>query len=218
MASEQFTKFLTTLDIEEAFKPTDGDILERLARQVAHPHLVFFDVGSWKGYSTAFLGYVAREFSGQVFAVDHWKGSPGIIHHQMVSDCFEIFRYNMNVLGLTDVVLPMVMESRLAAKVIKDETADLVFIDADHRYDWIKADIDAWWPKVRVGGILCGHDCERYYQDCTEEVKVRIEGGLKDDFVNELQCHAGVVKAVYEKFGTDFNIEIPRAIWVKRKE
>ena len=36
--------------------------------------------------------------------------------------------------------------------------ADLIFLDADHRLEAIRADIAAWTPHVRAGGILCGHD------------------------------------------------------------
>jgi glycosyltransferase involved in cell wall biosynthesis len=32
------------------------------------------------------------------------------------------------------------------------------YIDADHRYESVVSDIQAWWPKVRPGGILSGHD------------------------------------------------------------
>ena len=35
---------------------------------------------------------------------------------------------------------------------------DLVFIDADHREEGVIRDIEAWRPKIREGGILCGHD------------------------------------------------------------
>ncbi len=35
---------------------------------------------------------------------------------------------------------------------------DLVFIDANHEYQHVKQDILAWLPKVRLGGILAGHD------------------------------------------------------------
>jgi len=35
---------------------------------------------------------------------------------------------------------------------------DFIYIDADHSYDALISDIHAWWPKVRVGGVMAGHD------------------------------------------------------------
>lgn len=35
---------------------------------------------------------------------------------------------------------------------------DLVYIDANHSYEATAADIRAWWPKVKSGGFLAGHD------------------------------------------------------------
>lgn len=39
---------------------------------------------------------------------------------------------------------------------------DLVFIDADHSYEGATKDINAWYSKVRSGGIICGHDYENF--------------------------------------------------------
>jgi Methyltransferase domain len=39
-----------------------------------------------------------------------------------------------------------------------DESLDFVYIDADHAYESVRRDIAAWWPKVRRGGALAGHD------------------------------------------------------------
>jgi uncharacterized Rossmann fold enzyme len=50
--------------------------------------------------------------------------------------------------------------SKEAAKLIPDESLDFVFIDADHSYEGCKADIDAWLPKVKRGGLVAGHDYE----------------------------------------------------------
>lgn len=45
-----------------------------------------------------------------------------------------------------------------AAKAIEDASLDFCFIDADHSYEGVKADIAAWRTKVKPGGWLCGHD------------------------------------------------------------
>lgn len=35
---------------------------------------------------------------------------------------------------------------------------DFVYLDADHRYEMVKADLELWWPLIKGGGILAGHD------------------------------------------------------------
>ncbi len=43
---------------------------------------------------------------------------------------------------------------------ILDETLDFVFIDAEHTYDAVLEDLNAWYPKVRSGGLIGGHDID----------------------------------------------------------
>jgi predicted O-methyltransferase YrrM len=45
-----------------------------------------------------------------------------------------------------------------AAKLYEDGVLDFVFIDASHDFRSVYKDIKAWKPKVRIGGILAGHD------------------------------------------------------------
>lgn len=35
---------------------------------------------------------------------------------------------------------------------------DFVYVDARHDFKGVAADLEAWWPKVRCGGIMAGHD------------------------------------------------------------
>lgn len=51
-------------------------------------------------------------------------------------------------------------DSAEAARDISDESVDLVFIDADHSYEGVRRDIEAWTPKIKPGGIISGHDYE----------------------------------------------------------
>lgn len=52
--------------------------------------------------------------------------------------------------------------SRSAATSFQDRALDFVYIDADHRLAAVVADLTAWVPKVRPGGIIAGHDfCRR---------------------------------------------------------
>lgn len=45
-----------------------------------------------------------------------------------------------------------------AAKGFSDESLDFVYIDANHSYASTTADLEAWYPKIRAGGLVSGHD------------------------------------------------------------
>jgi predicted O-methyltransferase YrrM len=45
-----------------------------------------------------------------------------------------------------------------ASQDFSDRSLDLVYIDAEHDYNSVKTDINAWKNKVRRGGVLAGHD------------------------------------------------------------
>ena len=62
----------------------------------------------------------------------------------------------------------------------KDGSLDFVYIDADHRYKYIKEDLAAWYPKVKSGGIFAGHDYLNIKVPHIVEVKRAV-----DEFVEE---------------------------------
>jgi predicted O-methyltransferase YrrM len=45
-----------------------------------------------------------------------------------------------------------------AAKQFENETFDFIYIDANHDYESIRDDINAWVPKIKVGGFISFHD------------------------------------------------------------
>ncbi len=52
-----------------------------------------------------------------------------------------------------------------AAKLCEDCILDFVFIDATHTYDTVRNDYHTWQPKVRLGGLVCGHDYHPAFDD-----------------------------------------------------
>ena len=50
------------------------------------------------------------------------------------------------------------LTSREAASILPDGSLDFCYLDADHRYEAVKEDLHLWFPKVKTGGLLAGHD------------------------------------------------------------
>lgn len=44
------------------------------------------------------------------------------------------------------------------ASVTADASLDFVYLDARHDYCGVSDDLKAWWPKLKIGGIIAGHD------------------------------------------------------------
>lgn len=59
-----------------------------------------------------------------------------------------------------DRLIPIEAFSTDGATRISDNILDLVFIDADHSYEWVKKDIAAYKPKLKSNGWLTGHDID----------------------------------------------------------
>lgn len=48
--------------------------------------------------------------------------------------------------------------SAAAAPTFPYESLDFVYLDGDHRAEAVYHDLELWWPRVRPGGVLAGHD------------------------------------------------------------
>jgi len=114
----------------------------------------FVEIGSFKGRSSAFMATeIANSKKSIKFdCVDTWAWSP----EYQVNQMFDEFKQNMS--PVNGFYTAKRMTSVDAAATYPDNSLDFVFIDADHNYEPVLQDITAWLPKVKVGGILGGHD------------------------------------------------------------
>ncbi len=71
----------------------------------------------------------------------------------------DLYRHTVSVTSFAGDRAKVIRKDSLdAASDFEDGTLDFVFLDADHTYEAIKADIAAWHPKVKTGGYISGHD------------------------------------------------------------
>jgi hypothetical protein len=90
-----------------------------------------------------------------IYAVDTWITRPMYETY----DFLEVRRqFDRRMRPFASRVRVLHMDTLAAAAYVPDGSLDFVFIDADHSYEAVSADIDAWRGKVKPGGILCGHD------------------------------------------------------------
>jgi hypothetical protein len=132
------------------------------------------EVGSWKGKSAAFLA-VEIHNSGKNISldcVDTWLGSDEIAHKNDLwvknNELYNLFLQNIK--SLRHIINPIRMTSIEASSLYEDESIDAVFLDACHEYRCVKEDIFSWFPKVKIGGVLSGHDYSEYWPDVVNAV------------------------------------------------
>jgi len=127
------------------------------------------EVGSWIGASTCFLAGGLRG-DAKIYAVDNFRGLSTCPedaawysrHLQSMgrSSTLELFQRNVSALGFAGLAEPVVSDSLEAARQLAGlkGTIDFVFIDGDHSYEACMADIVAWGPFVKRGGVIAFHD------------------------------------------------------------
>lgn len=181
--------------IMDVFSEADVAVLRSLLGRVRCDRVA--ELGCFTGKSTlTILPYVTDE----LVCVDWFRGSPGLAGEDPLNniyrtrDVFGQFRKNI---GLDPRVMIIVSDTARAASLFKDRSFDVIFVDGDHRYEGAKRDLEAWRPKLRSGGLFCGHDFERLLVDCDPE---RVEAYCKHGTEFGDGVHYGVIKAVTEMF------------------
>jgi hypothetical protein len=69
---------------------------------------------------------------------------------------------------------------------VPDQSIDVVFIDGDHSYEAVTADLEFWWKKVKKGGQLLGDDYSSCHPGTAKAVdEFAIKNNLKIDFLKK---------------------------------
>ena len=127
------------------------------------------EVGVKKGHNI--LNIISSGWQGSIIAVDIWDNREDFEEAQR-----NLAPFKVNMLKGGSVEM---------AQTFPDESIDWVYIDANHTYNSVMDDLKAWYPKVRKGGIVSGHD----YLDGTHNGYLGQVYGVKsavDEFTKDL--------------------------------
>lgn len=128
---------------------------------------IAIEVGSWSGGSAVILGSICQSKGAHLYCIDSF--SHDLIKYGQLTDTERLLRFIENTRGLPISILSG--DSAEVHKLIRDGCADLVFIDGDHHYENVKADLANYIRKLERFGVICGHD----YGGTTPEVTQAVD-------------------------------------------
>jgi len=147
---EEIKSLVASIDSYNSVSDKEGELLYNLCR--ACKEGVIVEIGSWKGRSTIWLGWGAKEGNNKVYAVDPHSGSP-----TEPGSTYEEFLENIKRAGLEETVVPI---RRTSMEALKEWTfpIGILFIDGDHKYEAVVNDFMGWGKFLVEGGSLAIHD------------------------------------------------------------
>ena len=165
------------------------EVLAGLCQQMGAK--TFVEVGCKEGRTTGFLLHNLPDL--RVISIDAWAPVPNSAEDYADWDYSDIVKkFWQNVGEHRHRIRMYELLSLAAAKHLHGEQFDIVFIDAGHDYESCLADIQAWWPLVREGGYLCGHDYQHTFP--------------------------GVMRAVAQSFPLLRVAVCPDSVWIVQKD
>lgn len=134
---------------------------------------VWVELGVWKGRSffTVAMGLRRR---AKLVAVDSFTPTvtslPFVPTRDWVRDHFRAVLAGVRRLREDLQIEVACLDTADAGGLFSDGSVDAVYFDADHTRPGLARDFAAWIPKVKAGGLLCGHDYSEGFPGVVELV------------------------------------------------
>lgn len=142
-----------------------GDCSKRLLE--GHPSLQWLGVDIWGG-----IGGAVPQGADEAAADAEWdrrlSAGAALLHEA---------RGKVRPWLGTDRARLLLASSTEATALLQKASFDLVFLDADHTEEAVLADVAAWSPYVRPGGILAGHDYSRMFPGVAKAANAALPPG-----------------------------------------
>lgn len=142
-------------------------VYERYAKTIPE-NGVFVELGTFCGQSIAYFTVEAinNEKIPEIYCVDTWQGmeygggeSDNLNDYvRGIQDFYEFFLGE--IAPIKKYINPIIGNTReqRCINYFDDGEIDILFVDADHTQTGLRQDLYNWYPKVKSGGIMAGHD------------------------------------------------------------
>lgn len=147
------------------------------------------EVGVHQG---AFSEAILRDWKGQrLYSVDPWSFQPGAkldksnVGQPEHDRCRQMTIDRLRKFGKRSVILHTFSPQVTKTHHFSDIELDFVYLDARHDYRSVTADLKAWFPLIKHGGIIAGHD---YKDSCVRGNLVEVKRAVNAFFhADEIQ-------------------------------
>jgi len=116
------------------------------------------ELGVFKGN---FSKVILNNWSGTLYLIDVWRPLSVEEYDDVSNNQYHSNAYSetiRNIKGYEDRAFMLRMGSKDAVEIFEDQSLDFIYIDANHTYETAKEDVELWYPKIKVGGMISGHD------------------------------------------------------------
>ena len=155
-----------------AISEKEGQFLRKRVEKIHNGNIL--QIGTFHGLSLSYFQDVCVQNNNKIWSID--------------IDFYQEFQDNIVRWQIENIITVITGDSTKVHTQFENGFFDFIFIDANHAYDFTKADIENYWPKLKINGLMTGHDyCKSW---------------------------PGVVKSVNERFKIQHPVE---KIWRARK-
>ena len=160
------------------------------------------EIGVYRGI---FARHNLRTWTGNYTMIDYWGKRPHDRIDNNMNNQVNRALAEQNVAPYAGRIEMVKSLSVPAASLYNAEHFDWIYVDALHTYEAVLADVRAWWPKLRHGGLLSGDD----YGDMRDTPFVTRERYLEYYGNVSLLSQWGTIRAMQE-----FVDEVDRQLFV----
>jgi hypothetical protein len=162
------------------------------------------EVGVFRG---EFAQMLLRSWRGSLLIlVDPWKHLPNYFDSWNLTNDEMEANYRSTIARLaphSNRIRILRLMSHEAALNVDDDSCDFIYIDANHAYEAVSADLRTWYPKLRRGGLMAGHDYFDARADSSLEPIMGTEGALPKEVLTSYG-----VKTAVDEFAADHKLHV----------